>query len=193
MSNPDKETHPKEEERAGISCMLNTEAGAVIAVVPQNNNDPNSQFISPSEDIYDSTPLRLWTLLSFEKCTEIVPNRYNFINALRLKRYYFLIEAQHMPRAATTHNKDAYALRLELFYFLIEAQHMPRAATTHNKDAYALRLELFYFLIEAQHMPRAATTHNKDAYALRLELFYFLIEAQHMLRAATTHNKDAYN
>ncbi|XP_021276369.1 ARF guanine-nucleotide exchange factor GNL2 [Herrania umbratica] len=49
-----KDTGKSKRKELGLSCMLNTEVGAVLAVI-RRPIDPTAQFISPQEEHYDSS------------------------------------------------------------------------------------------------------------------------------------------
>ncbi|KAJ4950506.1 hypothetical protein NE237_027338 [Protea cynaroides] len=113
---PIKKLTQRKKKELGISCMLNTEVGAVIAVMRRNNNDPNSQFISPSEDIYDSTLLH--SLKSLRSLIFNPQREWRAVDpSIYLSPFLDVIQSDDIPAAATGVALSAILkiLKLEIF------------------------------------------------------------------------------
>ncbi|KAA8523098.1 hypothetical protein F0562_009521 [Nyssa sinensis] len=88
-----------ERKELGISCMLNTEVGAVLALI-RRPTDPNSQFIAPPDENYDSfisqslKSLRAFIFNPQQEWRTIDPSIY-------LSPFLDVIQSDDLPAAAT--------------------------------------------------------------------------------------------
>ncbi|XP_043725582.1 ARF guanine-nucleotide exchange factor GNL2-like [Telopea speciosissima] len=110
-----KKLSKRKKKELGISCMLNTEVGAVIAVM-RRSNDPYSQFISPNEEIYDST--LLYSLKSLRSLIFNPQREWRIVDpSIYLSPFLDVIQSDEIPAAATGVALSAILkiLKLEIF------------------------------------------------------------------------------
>ncbi|XP_042492770.1 ARF guanine-nucleotide exchange factor GNL2 [Macadamia integrifolia] len=114
-----KKLTKRKKKELGISCMLNTEVGAVIAVMRRSSNtttDPYSQFVSPSEEIYDST--LLYSLKSLRSLIFNPQREWRTVDpSIYLSPFLDVIQSDEIPASATGVALSAILkiLKLEIF------------------------------------------------------------------------------
>ncbi|KAK6248507.1 hypothetical protein QUC31_020072 [Theobroma cacao] len=110
-----KDTGKSRRKELGLSCMLNTEVGAVLAVI-RRPIDPTAQFISPQEEHYDSSiqqPLKSLRGLIFNPHQEWRTTD----PCIYLSPFLDVIQSDDIPAAATGVALSAILkiLKLEIF------------------------------------------------------------------------------
>ncbi|XP_057501635.1 LOW QUALITY PROTEIN: ARF guanine-nucleotide exchange factor GNL2 [Actinidia eriantha] len=84
----------------GLSCMLNTEVGAVLAVIRRLSPEPNSHFLPPQEENYDTTILQ--SLKSLRGLIFNPQQEWRTMDpSMYLSPFLDVIQSDDMPAAAT--------------------------------------------------------------------------------------------